>query len=81
MWWLVYVAPDLDYYRLHANVLFRRGVAEIMGLSVHPADVFAYFVYRQQSRRQAVACAPCGLTAGCRSPGAVDPENQAVKVT
>lgn len=42
MWWLVYVAPDSDYYRLHANVLFQRDMTQITDLSVYPVDVFAY---------------------------------------
>ena len=54
----MYVAPVSDYYRLHANMLFRRGVAEVMGLSASPADFFAYSCTgkraTEQNRRQAV---------------------------
>lgn len=51
---------------------FCRGVADVMGLGA---------LQSSRAGGKAVACAPCGLTAGCRSPGAVDPENQGVEVT
>ena len=39
----MYVAPDSNYCRVHANVLLRRNVVGVMGLVTYPADFLVYW--------------------------------------
>ena len=75
VWWLVYVAPESNYCRLHANVLFRRNVVGVMGLMTYPADFLTYWSVGIRAGDKRWRVGACQETAGCRSPGAVNPES------